>query len=70
MSFYDSVLTAIDNTIELHNQVKIIGKHSYKGKMGYVKQIRKEHLNDIYLIEMQIDGKTIECMAESLTKCM
>ena len=67
MSFYDDIVECM-NEIECNDTVQIVGRHSYKGKLGSVKKIRRTGNEDIYLIEMQIDGQSIECNSSNLLK--
>jgi len=67
MSFFGSILDALSD-IELHDYVKIIGKHKYKGKLGLVKQIKKYDSETIYVVEVIIDGSSLELTKANLLK--
>ena len=68
MSFHDEIADCF-STIEQYDQIQIIGKHPYKGKLGYVKHIKPQNGGDnSYTIELQMNGITIECTSEQIVK--
>ena len=59
---------ALADTLSKGDNVRIIGKDSYKGWIGTVTRVKELSGENVYTIELQANNKRVERFKESLRK--